>query len=258
MILGSDFKQECYQKFYFVTDIHCRNLGRQFIEGLNESQHCDKPHNICFYDRKSVFKKFDHYRKESQFIFDVMIPNDAEIIIDNHPDKQYYWTNKIILHNKCIITESEFWNQYTNEELLEQIEHEGYHIFVFVPNHLKTESFCLQAISICTSIIEYIPLNFWNEEFYLKAAFVNGRVIKYIATSAITRNICLEAVKNYGPVIVDVPIEFKDDNMYVEAFLSSAYIQVPVKILKRIKYEIIERDPKLEDSINRIIRFMTK
>lgn len=196
----------------------CVHYGMHYKEGLNvdilpfnPKGQC-QPGGLYYFTGKQIldYNAFVSCDKQ-HWIFDVEIPDDAQVYHENWKSK----ADKLILKNKrrfyiCDIVTlfdpymiandySNLFNHvYQTEELcLYIVRNDG---GMLSEVHVQTDKICLEAVKQDGMALEYVKNQ--TEEICLEAVKQNGMALRYVKDQ--TDEICLEAVKNAPQALVYV------------------------------------------------------
>lgn len=81
-----------------------------------------------------------------------------------------------------------------------------------VPEHLRDKELCITALTQSASAFQYVPEQYFGDDFYTNAVEMNGFVLAYVPEVSKTRELCLTAAQQ-GTDIRFVPEEFLDREM---------------------------------------------
>ena len=93
-----------------------------------------------------------------------------------------------------------------------------------VPDHLKTQGSCIDAVEKCALLLKYVPDHFKTQEMCNEAVRIEPYSLEYVPDHFKTQEICKEAVHNHPYTLEYVPDKLKtqemcDDLVHKDAWL---------------------------------------
>jgi hypothetical protein len=237
MISGKQFNETTYNgRFVKLTNEECIHNDFEYKEGLNidelefDSRHACGPGGLYFCDYKDMGRWAQYNKKIMMYIWDVVIPNDAQVIYMTYKikcdkfvlaNKKPIWSNyhmclEMVKQNGLAV---QFVKEQTKEICLEAVKQNGYAL-----RYIKkqTEELCLEAVKLYGYALKYVKEQ--TEEICLTAVKQNGYALQFVKEQ--TEEICLQAVKQYGHAVEfvkeqteEMRLEFVKQNRYALDFL---------------------------------------
>ena len=224
---------------------------------------------IEFYsDREQFFKKLKTYYVYDSNIYNVEVPNDADV----HIKKDCFAATKLILTNKRKLVDMDEWNDLeycklaaefgcekyikvkSDEIMLKMIENDWFLIkdvavqtdemceialkkqpYAFIHIKNPSQKICNLAVSLSSDNIKYVPSDKKTYEVYLAAVRNKPEILKEIPFIFKTEELLTAAVKKNGYFITYIEDNFLTEELGIATILGLATDVLVEKILLHIK-----------------------
>ena len=189
------------------------------------------------------FENLDNmYIKKSKnefikWIFDVIIPDDAKVIVRTHKYEnytiKYFATTKIKLLSK-----REFWKEYDLIKML--VIKDKYNFVSYIKYYPNPDPAVLKIILRFQGLfLQYLDTKYQTPELVEIAVKSRGDAIQYVLYSFITQDLCDIASNRSALALKFIPFQFQNLDMCINA-------------VKRIKRAIEYADPKYLEELSKI------
>lgn len=197
---GKEFNLLYQEPLYKITNNKEIHYNLVYSDGLV----CDilefNPTSLCSSGGLYIsnFDLLPKYFKYGIYLRDIIIPDDALVYVEPYSFK----CNKIILKNRRLIKELDWWNYI---------------------------DFCKKALKIDGELIRYVPNHLKTVEIYKEALENTGFALEYIAREELTEELCEIAVRQASPALNYVPKELQTKKIISIALEKDDYAKKYIK-----------------------------
>lgn len=183
-----------------------------------------------------------------KWIRDVIIPNDAKVIVRTNKYKdytiKYFSTTKIKLFNK-----REFWKEY---DLIKLLIMKNKHNFVSYIKHYPNPDVPVLKIILNFEglFLQYLDFKYQTTEIVQIAVESKGKAIQYVSQLLITQELCNLAVKKNPNSLKFIPFQFQNLEMCLGSVKTNNKL---IEYANPIYYEELKDIREIKPVINKYL-----